>query len=65
MAEPQHVEKDLTALLNAHRVENESSTPDFILAQYLLGCLRVFSTAIQQRETWHARGEGKRGDDTP
>ena len=48
-------EKELEKLINQHCKENDSNTPDFILAQYLLGCLMVFNTAIQQRETWYGR----------
>src|ERR1041385_370169 len=35
----------LERLINAHSQENGSNTPDFILAQYLLACLRAFNTA--------------------
>lgn len=48
-------EKELEHLINKHSKENESNTPDFILAQYILGCLSSFATAVQQRETWHGR----------
>lgn len=48
-------EKELQSLINRHSQENASNTPDFILAQYLAGCLGVFNTAVQQRETWHGR----------
>lgn len=48
-------EKELQALLNRYSAENESNTPDFILAQYLIGCLRAWNTAVQQRETWYGR----------
>lgn len=47
--------KELEHLINKHSVENESNTPDFILAQYLTGCLAVFATTIQQRENWYSR----------
>ena len=46
-------EKELKYLINEHGKENGSDTPDFILAQYLLGCLDVFNTAVQQRDDWH------------
>lgn len=48
-------ERLLAGLLNAHSMENASNTPDFILAQYLKGCLETFVTAIQQRENWYGR----------
>ena len=48
-------EKELETLINRHCKENESNTPDFILAQYVAGCLAAFNTAVQQRETWYGR----------
>jgi hypothetical protein len=48
-------EKELEHLINRYSKENDSNTPDFILAQYLQGCLDVFNTAVQQRETWYGR----------
>lgn len=47
--------KELEHLINRNSMENASNTPDFILAEYLTGCLSVFDTAIQQRETWYGR----------
>jgi hypothetical protein len=49
------LEQEIAATLNRHCAENTSNTPDFILAQYLLGCLAAFDTAVQQRETWYGR----------
>lgn len=46
---------NLSALLNAHCMENGSDTPDFILAQYLTNCLAAFNTATEQRERWYGR----------
>jgi len=48
-------EKELEALINKHSLENESNTPDWILAQYLIGCLAAFTTATRQRESWYGR----------
>jgi len=45
----------LIGLINQYNKENENNTPDFILAQYIEGCLAVFTTAIQQREIWYGR----------
>jgi hypothetical protein len=47
------LQKDLTAVLNRHCQENESDTPDFILAQFLLKCLEGFNVATRQRHIWH------------
>ena len=48
-------EEELESLINRHSKENESNTPDFILAQYIAGCFAVFNTAVQQRERWYGR----------
>lgn len=47
--------KELESLINRHCKENESNTPDFILAYYLMGCLSAFNAAVQQRETYYGR----------
>ena len=41
-------ETELESLLNRYSKENPSHTPDRILAQYLMGCLDIFTRAIQQ-----------------
>ena len=48
-------ENRLIELLNEHSEENTSNTPDFILAKYIIDCLRVFNTATQERERWYGR----------
>ena len=45
----------LAVTLNQFSAENDSNTPDFILAQYLLGCLAAWNQGVQQRETWYGR----------
>lgn len=54
------LEQELSELLSRHSAENDSDTPDFILAQYLLGCLRAWNVGVQQRETWHGRARPSR-----
>ncbi len=53
--EPATLERDISAVLNRHSAENDSNTPDFILAQFLIGCLAVWDIGVQQRETWYGR----------
>lgn len=48
---------ELTKLLNKYSMENESNTPDFILAQHLINSLYAFETAINKREGWYGRGK--------
>jgi hypothetical protein len=52
-----NVEREIAEVLNRHCMENNSNTPDWILATYLLACLRAFNEASQQREKWYGRGE--------
>lgn len=44
---------DLTTLINKHSVENDSDTPDYILAQYIAWCLIGFNNATRARDNWH------------
>jgi hypothetical protein len=46
--------RDLTNIINRHSRENGSNTPDFILAEYLLGCLDAFDRATLARESWYS-----------
>lgn len=48
-------ERELEALLNCHSLENESNTPDFILARYMKECLDAFVRATNRRESWYDR----------
>jgi len=48
-------EKELASLLNRYSIENESNTPDFILAEYLRECLTAFAKASQVREKWYGK----------
>ena len=44
--------RDLRDLLNRHSVEGESNTPDFILADYMLGCLQIYENTLRRRTAW-------------
>lgn len=50
------LERGLAEVLNRYSQENPSNTPDFILAQYLLGCLAAWNIGVQRREDWYGRG---------
>lgn len=41
--------RDFAKALNRNCAENESNTPDFILALFLLRCLEAFNTASNSR----------------
>lgn len=48
-------EKELSALINKHSLENGSDTPDFLLAQFLIDCLKIWNKNIKARENWYGR----------
>lgn len=52
---------DLSNLINKYSIENNSNTPDFILANYLCNCLTAFESASTRREQWFGK-ELKIGD---
>lgn len=43
-------EKELAILINKYSKENESDTPDFILAQYLKGCLANYTETVKAHD---------------
>jgi hypothetical protein len=47
--------EELEHLINKHSMENGSDTPDYILADYLMGCLDNFNLTVKSRETWYGR----------
>lgn len=44
---------ELTTLLNKYSHENDSSTPDWILAEHLIWCLIAYNTTIRKRAGVH------------
>jgi len=46
-------EQELEQLINKYSKENGSNTPDFILAEYLVRCLRAFNVGVKKREDWY------------
>ena len=42
----------LGALVNCHSREIGSDTPDYLLADYLMGCLRAYEAATAARDKW-------------
>jgi len=45
--------KELENLINKYSLENQSDTPDFILAEYLRDCLTAFGRATKRRDDWY------------
>ena len=46
---------EVEQLLNRFCRENESNTPDFVLAQFLIESLDAFDRAVERREEWYGR----------
>lgn len=59
MTRKNRLEWELSKLLNRVSAENDSDTPDFILARYLRGCLINFNGATRARDEWYGRGTVK------
>src|SRR5258706_10671181 len=49
--------KEIKSLINKHCLENESDTPDFILAKYIKDCLNAFNDATRSREQSKGGGD--------
>ena len=49
------LEKEFAKVINRNSVENWNNTPDFILAKYLIDCLKVFSDINRNREQWYGK----------
>ena len=55
MNQPESFEKELASLINKHGRENGSNTPDFLLAEYLDGCLNLWNSTSTKRENWYKK----------
>jgi hypothetical protein len=44
---------ELETIINRYSIENDSNTPDFILATYLHDCLGAFNNAMIKRDKWY------------
>ena len=44
--------KELELVINRHSKENQSDTPDFMLAEYLKNCLDAYATVVTKRDKW-------------
>ena len=45
--------KELEELINKHSKENESDTPDYILADYINQCLESYNRVIRLRDRFY------------
>lgn len=54
---PTNLREDIQRAINCRSAENGSDTPDWILAEYLIGCLETFDKAVTAREAWYDRSK--------
>jgi len=52
-SEMKDLEHELADMLNRHSAENDSNTPDFLLARYLMGCLDNWNATVKARDDWY------------
>jgi len=57
--------KELEKLINKYSLENRSNTPDFILSDYLVGCLKLFDETLETREWWYRENMDNKKIDEP
>jgi len=50
---PESFKQELAALINRRSLENDSDTPDFILADFLQGMLEQWNAAVAKRAEWY------------
>ena len=51
------VEEEIRQVLNRYCAEAPSNTPDYILAKYLIDCLKAFNEAVSVRNQWYGINE--------
>lgn len=51
-------QEELRELINRNSMENGSNTPDFILSEFLNGCLKCFDDSTTKRSKWYGN-DGK------
>jgi hypothetical protein len=44
--------EDLRRVLNQHSIDTAANTPDYLLAEYLNGCLDWYISTALQRDAW-------------
>ncbi len=47
------LEKKFSDLLNCESRENDSNTPDYMLAEFMVKCLEAFELTSNKREVWY------------
>lgn len=56
LATKKRVRKALAQVINLFDLENESDTPDYILAEFLIKTMAAFNRAVKVRDEWNNPG---------
>lgn len=59
-----NLREEIEAALNRCCAEQESNTPDFILAQFLIACLAAWDAGVNAREEWYGRRSSRPVDNS-
>jgi hypothetical protein len=51
---PKGFQTDLARLLDNYSLGADSDSPNYVLAQYLTGCLDVFNMTMYEYKNWHS-----------
>jgi DNA polymerase I-like protein with 3'-5' exonuclease and polymerase domains len=49
----ENLKRDLSKIMNICGIDTECSTPDYILAEYLIDCLKSYKKMDDANRTWH------------
>ena len=49
----QEIVRDIAQVVNKYSLEQESQTPDYILAEYMLKSLSNFNRLMRDRDYWY------------
>lgn len=53
----EQLRKDICEAINRNSIENDSDTPDFALADFLIDCLNAYEAATRAKDIWHGHHE--------
>lgn len=54
---PKEFIEELCDLINCHNVDTWLDTPDFIISEYLQGCLNNLRAVTQRRDNWFSKDD--------
>lgn len=49
------IKRELAELINKYNLENESNTPDYIIAEYLYNCLENYNLITKLKDKWYGK----------